>query len=112
MPPEIFAREFNLGIPKHLLPDSVIKIEGMPIDIYECNYTNLSDRYYQTSDILYQDHSYYFYHLVNLASGKQIAFCTSFISMPYHYDPSGTGKEEKRNKFENTRYPEILEDAR
>jgi hypothetical protein len=109
---EIFAREFNLGIPRHLLPDSVIRIEGMPIDIYECRITDFSTHSYQTSEILYQDHSYYFYHLVNLTSGKQIALCTSFISMPYHYDSSGTGKEEKRNKFENTRYPEILEDAK
>ncbi len=108
---EIFAREFNLGIPKHLLPNSVIKIEGMPIDIYECRDKSLTDRLYQTNQIKHQDHRYYFYHLVNLTSGKQIAFCTSFVSMPY---PGyiGDTEEEKRENFEKTIYPQIIEDAK
>lgn len=110
---EIFAREFNLGIPKHLLPDSVIQIEGMPIDIYECSKCESNDKWKsgEVDTILYQDHSYYFYHLVNLASGKQIAVCTSFISMPYHYDFSDTDLDEKSN-FEIIRCPKILEDAK
>ncbi len=108
---EIFAREFNLGIPKHRLPDSVIKIEGMPIDIYECRNKSLTHRMHETNKIKFQDHRYAFYHLVNLTSGKQIAFCTSFVSMPY---PGNIGEtqEEKRENFEKTIYPQIIEDAR
>jgi len=104
---EIFAREFNLGMPSHKLPPSVIKVEGLPIDLCEARDKNWArrDGYLQTNNILYNDHTKYFYHLVNLSSGKQIALCTSFVTMPYPFSEDWT-------YWEKEQYPKMVEDAK
>lgn len=103
---KIFAREFNLGIPEFDLPKSVIKIEPLISDIYN------SQDYFSNShtDMLANDHVVEFYHLVKLNTGKSIAVCTSYVSMPYPFQ--GDGDEEKRGEnWETNIYPEILKQA-
>lgn len=83
---EIFSSSFKLGVPEHRLPDDIVHKDSLGVDIYECA-KEFQDVYKAVQQnfvrLPYDDHTVRFYHLFNLASGSQVAVCSSIVSMPY-----------------------------
>ena len=83
---ELFATSFKLGIPKHRLPEDIVLQDGLSIDLEHCDKSSPIATDGIRKNIInlpYDDHPYFFYHLVKLASGSFVAVCTSRVSMPY-----------------------------
>lgn len=83
---EIFASKFSLGIPKHNLPENVVIIDSMGVDL---NHAIVNSEATQKAvkanyiELPHDDHVYNFYHLVSLSTGHYIAICSARVSMPY-----------------------------
>lgn len=86
---EIFAGKFSLGIPRHNLPENVVIIDSMGVDL---NFALINSEAAQKAvkanyiELPHDDHVYNFYHLVSLSTGHYIAICTARVSMPYMKD--------------------------
>jgi hypothetical protein len=83
---EFFASSFKLGIPQHRLPEDIALRDDLSIDLEHCDKTSDIAKIGVKQNFIkfpYDDHPFYFYHLVKLASGSFVAVCTSRISMPY-----------------------------
>lgn len=111
---ELFAKEFNLGIPMYKLPEDLDVVESwLPVDylnrkpvaLFESKYYYNNTPYFKHNGSLFFDHIYRFYDIVTLSTGKRLAFCTAIVSMPY---PSGgkawdnVGGEEWVKAWEKT----------
>jgi hypothetical protein len=83
---EIFATNFDLGMPEHRLPENIIWYDHMCIDLNHAVASSSSVKKSVSHNITYlpnDSHVWQFYHLVKLSSGFNIAICTARVSMPY-----------------------------
>ncbi len=84
---DAFASAFNLGVPRHRLPEKLVMCEGsLPTDIVHCDRFAPLVRDRLESRMVGMpgdDHTYQFYRLIELKSGYFVALCTAHVSMPY-----------------------------
>jgi len=82
---EHFANCFSLGIPEHKLPDGLIVFQDSEsVDKDYCESPKTSQRVkiaveHNFISFPHDDHVWWFFHLVRLATGHFIAICTARV---------------------------------
>lgn len=81
---EIFAQEFQLGIPTHKLPENVLITDSFCVYLsYKLEGRNSANMEFKSLSFKNDDHIRNFYEVFELENGDHFAFCSARVSMPY-----------------------------